>query len=313
MCAAQKSLMLKGLLAGILILKQISLLPVVWCCADKHKSRCPVRLSHHVLLTRCNSDAPRSTQVHGMPGTKAEQFDPAHYLSASALLQKTVHLLPNHVFYSQGDAANAIYYLETGRAKLIVVSKNGKEATVSLMVAHDFIGEESLAGAAGLHAATAKAITACTAIKLDRQEMVRLLHHEHEFSDMFLKFVLARAIRTQEDLVDQLFNNSEKRLARTLLLMAQFGDPEGPPQTLIPPVTQEALAEMVGTTRSRVSKFMNRFRKLGYISYNGRIHVHKSLLNVVLHDKLPEQRTSRPVTLDPKRTPAEERARAQVV
>jgi CRP-like cAMP-binding protein len=180
------------------------------------------------------------------------------------------------------------------------------------MVAHDFIGEESLAGAAGFHAATAMAITPCIALKLDREEMVRLLHREHEFSDMFLKFVLARAIRTQEDLVDQLFNNSEKRLARTLLLMAQFGN-SGEPQTLISPVTQEALAEMIGTTRSRVSKFMNRFRKMGYIAYNGRIHVHKSLLNVVLHDKLPDQNLRRPVNLDPERTAAEKKRRAKIV
>jgi CRP/FNR family cyclic AMP-dependent transcriptional regulator len=231
-----------------------------------------------------------------MPGTKKVKFEPAQYLSAAALAHQTIHVPAGHVFYSQGDHANSIYYLEAGRAKLVVVSKRGKEATVSLMVAHDFIGEESLAGAAGLHAATAVAITACTALKLSRDEMVQLLHREHKFSDMFLKFVLTRAIRTQEDLVDQLFNNSEKRLARTLLLMAQFGD-AGEPQTLIPPVTQEALADMIGTTRSRVSKFMNRFRKLGYIAYNGRIHVHKSLLNVVLHDKLPEQRTTRPVVL----------------
>jgi CRP/FNR family cyclic AMP-dependent transcriptional regulator len=234
--------------------------------------------------------------VNMMPGTKKVKFNPAQYLSASSLTRKTIHVRADHVFYSQGDQANSIYYLESGRAKLIVVSERGKEATVSLMVAHDFIGEESLAGTAGLHAATAMAITPCTALKLDREEMIQMLHQEHEFSDMFLKFVLTRAIRTQEDLVDQLFNNSEKRLARTLLLMAQFGDP-GEPLTLIPPVTQEALAEMVGTTRSRVSKFMNRFRKLGYITYNGRIHVHKSLLNVVLHDKLPDQRTMRPVTL----------------
>lgn len=177
-----------------------------------------------------------------------------------------------------------------------MVSERGKEATVSLMVAHDFIGEESLAGAAGFHSATAMAITPCTALKLDREEMIQMLHHEHEFSDMFLKFVLTRAIRTQEDLLDQLFNNSEKRLARTLLLMAQFGN-SGEPQTLIPPVTQIALAEMIGTTRSRVSKFMNRFRRLGYITYKGRIQIHKSLLNIVLHDKLPERRTNPPVTL----------------
>ena len=247
-----------------------------------------------------------------MPGTKQAKFNPARYMSASALTHKTVRVLAGHVFYSQGDEANAIFYLESGRAKLIVVSKRGKEATVSLMVAHDFIGEESLAGAAGIHAATAMAITPCVALKLDREEMVQLLHREHEFSDMFLKFVLARAIRTQEDLVDQLFNNSEKRLARTLLLMAQFGN-SGVPQTLIPPVTQEALAEMIGTTRSRVSKFMNRFRKMGYITYNGRIHVHKSLLNMVLHDKLPDQNAKRPVTLDPERTPAEKKRRAKIV
>jgi CRP/FNR family cyclic AMP-dependent transcriptional regulator len=237
-----------------------------------------------------------------MPGTKTIKFDPARYLSAAAVTHKRISVPANHVFYTQGDAADSIYYLEVGRAKLIVVSNNGKEATVALMVAYDFIGEESLAGNAGLHAATAKALTACTALKFNREEMVRLLHHEHEFSDMFLKFVLTRAIRTQEDLVDQLFNNSEKRLARTLLLMAQFGN-SGEPQMLIPPVTQEALAEMVGTTRSRVSKFMNRFRKLGYITYNGRIHVHKSLLNIVLHDKLPEQRTKPPITLAQKPVP----------
>jgi CRP/FNR family cyclic AMP-dependent transcriptional regulator len=246
-----------------------------------------------------------------MPGTKHVKFNPARYMSAAALTHKTVRVLAGHVFYSQGDDANAIFYLESGRAKLIVVSKRGKEATVSLMVAHDFIGEESLAGAAGFHAATAMAITPCVALKLDRDEMVQLLHHEHEFSDMFLKFVLTRAIRTQEDLVDQLFNNSEKRLARTLLLMAQFGD-SGVPQTLIPPVTQEALAEMIGTTRSRVSKFMNRFRKMGYITYNGRIHVHKSLLSVVLHDKLPDQNSKRPVLLDPAPTAAEKKKRAKV-
>lgn len=253
-----------------------------------------------------------SSQVNEMPGTKTVKFDPALYMSAASLTQKTVTVLANHVFYTQGEVASSIYYLERGRAKLIVVSQNGKEATLSLMVEHDFIGEESLAGAAGYHVATAKAITDCTALKLDREEMVRMLHHEHEFSDMFLKFVLMRAIRTQEDLVDQLFNNSEKRLARTLLLMAQFGN-SGASQTLIPPVTQETLAEMIGTTRSRVSKFMNRFRKLGYITYDGRIHVHKSLLNIVLNDKPQERRTKPPVILDPKSSPVKKRPRAKVV
>jgi CRP/FNR family transcriptional regulator, cyclic AMP receptor protein len=246
-----------------------------------------------------------------MPGTKKVKFNPAQYLTASSLTRRTVHARAGHVFYSQGDPADAIFYLESGRAKLVVVSERGKEATISLMVAHDFIGEESLAGTAGFHAATAIAITPCTALRLDREEMVQMLHHEHAFSDMFLKFVLLRAIRTQEDLVDQLFNNSEKRLARTLLLMAQFGD-SGEPQTLIPPVTQVALAEMIGTTRSRVSKFMNRFRKLGYITYNGRIHVHRSLLNIVLHDKLPEHRTKPPVALESSQVRAKKAKRARV-
>jgi CRP-like cAMP-binding protein len=213
-----------------------------------------------------------------------------------------------HVFFSQGGHANSVFYLESGRAKLVVVSKRGKEATVSLLGPGDFIGEESLAAPMALRSFTAIAITSCTALVLERDEMLALLRDQHEFSDLFLRFVLLRAVRTQEDLIDQLFNNSEKRLARTLLLMAEFGKP-GEPETLIPSITQEALADMIGTTRSRVSFFMNRFRKLGYIQYNGRIHVHKSLLNVVLHDKLPEQNAKRPVILDPKLTPAKKKQR----
>jgi CRP-like cAMP-binding protein len=142
--------------------------------------------------------------------------------------------------------------------------------------------------------------------------MVSLLHKKHEFSDIFLKFVLLRGVRTREDLIDQLFNNSEKRLARTLLIMAEFGQP-GEPESMIPPVTQEELAEMIGTTRSRVSKFMNNFRKLGYISYNGRIHVHKALLNVVLHDRLPDQTANRPVVLGPLRTTAKKKKLAKII
>jgi CRP/FNR family cyclic AMP-dependent transcriptional regulator len=176
----------------------------------------------------------------------------------------------------------------------------------------DFIGEESLAGGSGLHDATATAVTPCKALKLSRKEMVLLLHEQHEFSDIFLKFVLLRGVRTREDLIDQLFNNSEKRLARTLLIMAEFGKP-GEPESMIPPVTQEELADMIGTTRSRVSKFMNNFRKLGYITYNGRIHVHKALLNVVLHDRLPAESASRPVVVDHEQTAAHEKKRAKVV
>jgi CRP/FNR family transcriptional regulator, cyclic AMP receptor protein len=164
-----------------------------------------------------------------------------------------------------------------------VLSKSGKEATITLLVPGDFVGEESLVGPVGLRIASATAITACTALKIERAEMIRVMHKEHAFSDLFLKFLLARSIRTQADLIDQLFNSSEKRLARILLIMAEFGA-AGEPESLIPQITQEMLAEMIGTTRSRVSFFMNRFRKLGFISYNGRIRVHKSLLNVVLHD-----------------------------
>jgi CRP-like cAMP-binding protein len=244
-----------------------------------------------------------------MPGTKRIKFDPASYLAAAGITRKPISVKANHVFFSQGGLANSIFFLETGRAKLTVVSERGKEATVTLLSAGDFIGEESLAGPTALRIATATSTTACTAIKLDREEMVRLLHEKHEFSDLFLNFVLLRGVRTQEDLIDQLFNNSEKRLARTLLLMAEFGKP-GEPETTIPAITQGALADLIGTTRSRVSYFMNRFRKLGYIAYNGRIHVHKSLLNVVLTDRLPEQTAKRPVVLDHETTPEARKKRA---
>jgi CRP-like cAMP-binding protein len=210
-------------------------------------------------------------------------FDPATFLANAGLGRRIVRTKPKSDFFTQGTPAQSIYYLQSGRAKLTVVSKSGKEATIALFTAGDFIGEESLAAVAGLHMATATALTGCTALKIERSEMIRVLHEEHKFSDMFLKFLLTRSIRTQADLVDQLFNSSEKRLARILLLMAEFGT-SGEPETLIPKITQETLAEMIGTTRSRVSFFMNRFRKLGFIEYNGRIRVHKSLLNVVLHD-----------------------------
>jgi CRP/FNR family cyclic AMP-dependent transcriptional regulator len=233
-----------------------------------------------------------------MPNSKRTQFDPARFLAAAGVPRRVIHVKANHVFFSQGEPADSIFFLDAGRAKLTVVSERGKEATVRLVSAGDFVGEESLAGLAECHIATATAVTPCRVLRLDRKEMVLLLHQQHEFSDIFLKFLLLRGLRTQEDLVDQLFNNSEKRLARTLLIMAEFGSP-GEPETMIPPVTQAELADLIGTTRSRVSFFMNRFRRLGYVSYNGRIHVHKLLLNVLLHDRLPAQRTSRPVVLEP--------------
>jgi CRP/FNR family transcriptional regulator, cyclic AMP receptor protein len=220
-------------------------------------------------------------------------FDPSAFLSHAGLGRRIVRINAKRHFFTQGSPADCVFYLQSGRAKLTVVSKNGKEATITLFAAGDFVGEESLAGAIGLRMATATAITACVALMIERDEMIRVLHEEHAFSDLFLKFLLLRCIKTQEDLVDQLFNSSEKRLARILLLMAEFGRP-GEPEPLIPQITQETLAEMIGTTRSRVSFFMNRFRKLGFIEYNGRIRVHKSLLNVILHDRLPEDNAETP-------------------
>ena len=220
-------------------------------------------------------------------------FDLAAFLEEAGVGRKLVHLQPRETFFSQGSSADSIFYLRKGRAKLTVVSQDGKEATVALISAGDFIGVESLASVGGLHLATASAIEICTALKIAREEMIRVMYKEHALSEMFLKFLLTRSMRAQADLVDQLFNSSEKRLARILLLMAEFGEP-GKPEHLIPPITQETLAEMVGTTRSRVSFFMNRFRKLGLIEYNGRIRVHKALLNVVLHDQFPERNPERP-------------------
>ncbi len=214
-------------------------------------------------------------------------FDVQAFLASAGLGRKIVRLAPKQVFFSQGDAADSIFYLQKGRAKVTVVSQAGKEATIALLSEGEFIGEEALAAVTGWRLTTAIAVTACTALKVTRQEMIRVMHEEHEFSDLFLKFLLARSVRIQADLVDQLFNSSEKRLARVLLLMAEFGKP-GEPEPLIPKISQETLAEMIGTTRSRVSFFMNRFRKLGFIEYDGRIQVHRSLLNVILHDHLPE-------------------------
>lgn len=214
------------------------------------------------------------------------RFDAAAFLASAGLGRRIIQLAPKDTFFSQGAPADSVFYLQKGHAKVTVVSATGKEATITLLSAGDFVGEESLAAIAGVRLATATAVTACTALKISRQEMIHVMHEEHSFSDLFLKFMLERSMRVQADLVDQLFNSSEKRLARILLLMAEFGEP-GQPEQYIPRITQETLAEMIGTTRSRVSFFMNRFRKLGFIEYNGSIRVHKSLLNIVLHEQLP--------------------------
>ena len=228
-----------------------------------------------------------------MASKRATKFDSATFLANAGLGRTIIELEPDQTFFCQGDTADSIFYLQKGRAKVTVVSERGKEATITLLSAGDFVGEESLAAIVGLRMASATAVNTCTTLKIGRNEMIREMHREPKFADLFLKFLLERSMRTQADLVDQLFNSSEKRLARILLLMAEFGKP-GEPETFIPPITQEPLADMIGTTRSRVSFFMNRFRKLGFISYNGRIQVHKSLLNVVLLDQLPDHNPQKP-------------------
>lgn len=228
-------------------------------------------------------------------------FDNNDFLKTVGTGRAVVRRKVNESFFSQGEVADSVFYLRSGRAKLTVISKKGKEATVTLLASGDFFGEESMAGADARRFSSASAITVCVATRIESDEMLRALHQEHTFSDFFMQFILTRGIRTQADLVDQLFNSSERRLARILLIMAEYGGP-GTPETLIPLVTQETLAEMIGATRSRISFFMNRFRALGYIEYdgyNGRIRVHTSLLNVVLRDELPEENASRPKLLDP--------------
>jgi CRP/FNR family cyclic AMP-dependent transcriptional regulator len=230
-----------------------------------------------------------------MAGEKQSPDVPKWLPSLTGKGLKAVDLKAKGTFFRQGDKADSVFYLRSGRAKMTVVSDKGKEATITLLRPGDFIGEEAIAEGAGIRLASATAITNCEALKIERAEIIRLLEHEHGFTGLFLTFLLARSMRTQADLVDQLFNSSERRLARILLLLAEY-DKEGEPEMLIPPITQETLAEMVGTTRSRVSFFMNRFRKLGLIDYNGRIRVNKSLLNVVLYDTLPPGNATQPAT-----------------
>src|ERR1700683_4695891 len=237
-------------------------------------------------------DQPRGNNLM----TSSTTTDVATCLANLGLGRKVLELAPNETFFCQGDRADAVFYLQKGRAKLTVVSPNGKEATITLLTAGEFVGEESLAPIVALHLATATAVNACGALKIARAQMVSSMRDAPVFADIFLSFLLARSMRTQADLVDQLFNSSEKRLARILLLMAEFGKP-GEPHQLIPKISQETLANMIGSTRSKGSFFMNRFRRVGFIDYNGRILVDKSLLNVVLHDELPGQNTETPKLL----------------
>jgi CRP/FNR family transcriptional regulator, cyclic AMP receptor protein len=215
------------------------------------------------------------------PIKKSRSFSPKRFLSSIGEGRKPVAFPKNRRIFAQGDVADAVFYVQTGKVKLTVVSKTGKEATIGILGEEDFFGEGSLAGQTR-RMGFATAMTDCVVLRIDKGAMVRALE-EHEFSDLFVAYLLARNIRYEEDLVDQLFNSSEKRLARILLLLARFGK-EGKPETVVPKISQEMLAEMIGTTRSRVNFFMNRFRKLGFIEYNGTLQVHSSLLNVVLHD-----------------------------
>jgi CRP/FNR family cyclic AMP-dependent transcriptional regulator len=217
---------------------------------------------------------------------KIREFQPKTFLATIGDGRKNLRIFNRQIIFAQGDLADSIFYIQQGKVKLTVVSKAGKEATIGILDEANFFGEGALAGQA-VRMGSAVALTDCEILRIEKKAMLEALHREHAFSDMFVAYLLARNIRYEEDLIDQLFNSSEKRLARVLLLLAHFGK-EGVPEIVVPKVSQETLAEMVGTTRSRVSFFMNRFRKLGFIHYagglEGGLQVHSSLLNVVLHD-----------------------------
>ena len=217
---------------------------------------------------------------------KNREFDPITFLATIGEGRKSLTVAKKQGIFTQGDAADAVFYIQKGQVRLTVVSKIGKEATIGILDAGNFFGEGALAGQS-VRMGSATAMSECQLLRIDKKAMMSALHREHAFSDLFVSYLLSRNIRYEEDLVDQLFNSSEKRLARVLLMLAHFGK-EGVPETVVPKISQETLAEMVGTTRSRVSFFMNRFRKLGFIHYaggeEGGLQVHSSLLNVVLHD-----------------------------
>jgi CRP/FNR family transcriptional regulator, cyclic AMP receptor protein len=209
-------------------------------------------------------------------------FDAQAFLDSAGVARKVTEFKKKQAVFSQGDPAKSVLYIQKGGVRLSVVNETGKEAVVAILGPGDFFGEGCLAGQP-IRIGTATAIAATTVLVIEKKEMIRVLHVEHAFSDRFISYMLSRNIRVEEDLVDQLFNSSEKRLARTLLLLARYGK-QDQPQKVVPKVSQEMLAEMVGTTRSRVNFFMNKFRKLGFIKYNGGLHVESSLLSVVLHD-----------------------------
>jgi CRP-like cAMP-binding protein len=215
-------------------------------------------------------------------GNAKKAFNARDFLDSAGVARKVTEFKKKETIFSQGDPCRNVFYVQKGGVRLSVVNESGKEAVVAVLGPGDFVGEGCLAGQP-IRIGTATAIAPTTALVIEKSEMVRVLHSEHEFSDRFITFMLARNIRIEEDLVDQLFNSSEKRLARTLLLLARYGK-EDKLQRVLPKVSQEMLAEMVGTTRSRVNFFMNKFRKLGFIKYNGGLQIDNSLLSVVLHE-----------------------------
>jgi CRP/FNR family transcriptional regulator, cyclic AMP receptor protein len=217
------------------------------------------------------------------PKNKPKLFDSKIFLANVGAGRTVQHYRPKQAIFSQGDRADDVFYIQEGKVRFSVLSKQGKEATIALLGTGDFLGEGCIASDQPLRLATATAITECSVLRIEKSRMLRTLHEEHEFADMFVGYVVDRHSRTQADLVDQLFNSSEKRLARTLLVLSRVGK-ENHTETVIPRVSQETLAEMVGTTRSRVNFFMNKFRKLGFIDYNGGLEVNSSLLSIVLHD-----------------------------
>jgi CRP/FNR family cyclic AMP-dependent transcriptional regulator len=213
---------------------------------------------------------------------RVDSFDPQVFLDTAGVARKTTEFRRGESIYSQGEAADSVMYVQKGGVKLSVVNGSGKEAVVAMFGPSDFFGEGCMAGQS-IRMGTATAITPTTLLVIEKDELLRVLHAEHELSDHFIAYLLAHNIRVEEDLIDQLFNSSEKRLARTLLLLARYGKQDQPDRALLK-VSQETLAEMIGTTRSRVNFFMNKFRKLGFIEYNGKIKVNKSLLTVVLYE-----------------------------
>jgi len=227
-------------------------------------------------------EEPRGATNDNMTPKLKVVFDPKLFLSKVGKGRTISEYRKNDVVFSQGDRGDAIFYIQKGKVKLTVVSNAGKEAVIAILGPGDFLGEGCLAGRP-VCLATATAMTESSIVRLEKPATIRVLHEEPAFSEMFVSYLLSRNMRIEEDLVDQLFNSSEKRLARVLLLLANFGK-EGKPEPVITKISQETLAEMIGTTRSRVSFFMNKFRKLGFIEYNGALHIHSSLLNIVLHD-----------------------------